>query len=78
MAKENPPTPEHWTQLAETSVALNLIGFFVIWIDSVEASVRDEYDNIEYLENIPTTQHEVNLMNQSRAETLRRLLEGEK
>jgi hypothetical protein len=41
MAKAKSPTPEQWVQLAETSTALNLLGFFILWIDSFEASVRE-------------------------------------
>lgn len=43
-------------------------------ISEFEASVKKDHDEIEYLENIPTTQHDVNLMNQARAEELRRVL----
>lgn len=59
-----------------SEVASEVFGILQL-VNSFEASVRDVLDKIEYLENIPTTQKEDNLMRQARAEELRRILDGD-
>lgn len=52
------------------------MGWIYAKVLELEARIKDELDKIEYLENIPTTEKELNMMKQARAEELRSILEG--